>query len=598
MALLGDFRPYQRRASSPASITPYSPPHPQIEILLSLPDARIVEFKPPGLDSRPIKKNENALIDVEPGSLPWASRFERTIAVGSLQIYRAPESIAFLNCQNAIRPILPRSQAWCVDGGSKFVLGSPPLFWRIELPKTSHDEEIRVEGLKRILDEILRYEKSPCPFQRTFKVELRPQTPILNRKGSQKYINHSRESNDSDNNSLKDLQNYTFHSKSLRSNGKISNPTHSSEIIQTSLDLSGNLSLSGLSPESPRSANLTHQSAEEKLSLHKITEQTRSSELEKTQDPTEGENISISCSNKSHLEKENPEKSVQLLTKQQNEKQHSLSASYDARLPFTPNTIKSSSASTTTKFCEVSLTYLQGNLSQSQTSNSATLNSIESSHSSLDRSSNLCGDSFLSSISNYSNEFNIYHSTAPSGNSIGSSENTVATKTVELGNRFSSGLRKDDNGLSSISKDSTSSDETEKLVTSGFEIPEMMSPDSLTYSQNRKMLDNSHFSRNNSLAPALSYKMLHLAHQVPTQIVRKTSDIFLNPSNNLFQLMLGIASRIASGEWRGVLSNFAEPIHWDFEDDFSNSEWLDSDFRNSNRVRMADLKVSGSWEFD
>lgn len=91
--------------------------------------------------------------------------------------------------------------------------------------------------------------------------------------------------------------------------------------------------------------------------------------------------------------------------------------------------------------------------------------------------------------------------------------------------------------------------------------------------------------------------MFHLANQVPKKIVRKTSEIFITPSNNLIQLMLGIASRIVSGEWRGVLSNLGEPIHWDFEDD-SDDDWPDSDYRNSNRVRTTDVKVSGCWEFD
>jgi hypothetical protein len=31
--------------------------------------------------------------------------------------------------------------------------------------------------------------------------------------------------------------------------------------------------------------------------------------------------------------------------------------------------------------------------------------------------------------------------------------------------------------------------------------------------------------------------------------------------------MLRIATKIANGEWRGVLSGYGEAVHWDFEDD-------------------------------
>ncbi|EAQ92154.1 hypothetical protein CHGG_00389 [Chaetomium globosum CBS 148.51] len=81
--------------------------------------------------------------DIEPGSLPWSSQLERTLAVGPFRIYRAPGSVAFLSCGSALQPILPKSQVWCVDEeSSKFILQiRRPQYWRIEVP-IGDDEEI------------------------------------------------------------------------------------------------------------------------------------------------------------------------------------------------------------------------------------------------------------------------------------------------------------------------------------------------------------------------------------------------------------------------------------------------------------------------
>ncbi len=89
--------------------------------------------------------------------------------------------MAFLNCANALKPILPKSQAWCVDGHSKFVVQiRPPQYWRIEVPNDSPDDKLWIEELKRVFGEVLRFEKTPCPFKREFTVELPepPHTPV------------------------------------------------------------------------------------------------------------------------------------------------------------------------------------------------------------------------------------------------------------------------------------------------------------------------------------------------------------------------------------------------------------------------------------
>lgn len=104
---------------------------------------------------------------------------------GPFRIYRAPGSVAFLSCCSALQPILPKSQVWCVDeASSKFVLQiRRPQYWRIEVP-VEHPEDVRrAQRLREVFDAILLFEKTECPFQRPFTVELpkRPQTPVKKR---------------------------------------------------------------------------------------------------------------------------------------------------------------------------------------------------------------------------------------------------------------------------------------------------------------------------------------------------------------------------------------------------------------------------------
>lgn len=101
--------------------------------------------------------------------------------VGPLRIYRVLGSVAFLSAGTLLRPILPKSQCWCVDGESKFVLRvATNMYYRIELPNTCQAENNKVEELKLVLAKVLRYELTPCPFKRGFTVELPepPRTPV------------------------------------------------------------------------------------------------------------------------------------------------------------------------------------------------------------------------------------------------------------------------------------------------------------------------------------------------------------------------------------------------------------------------------------
>lgn len=66
-----------RRDSLPTS------PDPQIETLYAHPYAKVLSFNAVApSDARPISRDSSVSVDEAPGSLPWTSRSERTIAVG------------------------------------------------------------------------------------------------------------------------------------------------------------------------------------------------------------------------------------------------------------------------------------------------------------------------------------------------------------------------------------------------------------------------------------------------------------------------------------------------------------------------------------
>ncbi|KAK7510029.1 inheritance of peroxisomes protein 1-domain-containing protein [Phyllosticta citriasiana] len=146
--------------------------------------ARIVLFTAITSPSRPASSASNILSVRDQdalGTVSWGSPTERTVAAGPVRIYRVPGSVAFLHSGSLLHPILPKSQCWCVDGVSKFALRKPApnSYFRIEFPSDGDENLAKIEELKTVLDKILRYEKTPCPFTRGFHVEIpeAPETP-------------------------------------------------------------------------------------------------------------------------------------------------------------------------------------------------------------------------------------------------------------------------------------------------------------------------------------------------------------------------------------------------------------------------------------
>ncbi|ETS84049.1 hypothetical protein PFICI_05925 [Pestalotiopsis fici W106-1] len=151
-----------------------------IETLFDHPSVKIIAFTSSQRASS--FGASDFLAEPKPGSLPASSKLERTLAVGPFRIYRAPGSVAFLSCGSALQPILPKSQCWCIDEiNSRFVLQiRRPQYWRIELPLSDPEDFERASALRDVFDNILLFEKTECPFVRSFTVELpeRPQTPV------------------------------------------------------------------------------------------------------------------------------------------------------------------------------------------------------------------------------------------------------------------------------------------------------------------------------------------------------------------------------------------------------------------------------------
>ncbi|KAM7197172.1 Inheritance of peroxisomes protein 1 domain containing protein [Naviculisporaceae sp. PSN 640] len=185
------FPPPRRVFTAPASSLapqPASSSQPSsgvVETLYDHPSAKIVAFTAGSRHYSLGGAGPSQIPDVAPGSLSWSSQLERTIAFGQFRIYRAPGSVAFLNCGSALQPILPKSQVWCVDeASSKFILQiRRPQYWRIEVPVATDEEVQRALLLRQVFDQILQFEKTECPFQRSFTVELpeRPKTPVKKR---------------------------------------------------------------------------------------------------------------------------------------------------------------------------------------------------------------------------------------------------------------------------------------------------------------------------------------------------------------------------------------------------------------------------------
>ncbi|EME41963.1 hypothetical protein DOTSEDRAFT_72910 [Dothistroma septosporum NZE10] len=146
-----------------------------IETLYTHANAKVIKFTTSGT-SRPGSSAGTPSpggAQGQQGTLPWATLTEQTLAAGPLEIYRVPGSVSFLHSGSLLHAILPRSNCWCVDGVSKFAMRVlPATYYRIELSGESAEDLEKVEEFKECLKKVLFYERTACPFARTFSVDL------------------------------------------------------------------------------------------------------------------------------------------------------------------------------------------------------------------------------------------------------------------------------------------------------------------------------------------------------------------------------------------------------------------------------------------
>ncbi|PTU25198.1 hypothetical protein P175DRAFT_0498311 [Aspergillus ochraceoroseus IBT 24754] len=139
------------------------------------PSAKVVHFAPRAVVPIPSSSAPSDFdypVDTVE-TLPWKSPTERTVAFAPLRLEKVHGLTVFLKCGSVVHAILKNSQCWCVDGESTFVLRIRPLtYYRIELPNETEQDKTLVAQMKDALPKILRYEVTPCPFQRGFTVEI------------------------------------------------------------------------------------------------------------------------------------------------------------------------------------------------------------------------------------------------------------------------------------------------------------------------------------------------------------------------------------------------------------------------------------------
>lgn len=89
-------------------------------------------------------------------------------------------NVSFLNSGNLLHTIFPRSQCWCVDEQSVFVLRiRQDSYYRLELPFETEEDKAKILQFKQVLGQVLQYEKTQCPFRSNVNTDLpeRPKTP-------------------------------------------------------------------------------------------------------------------------------------------------------------------------------------------------------------------------------------------------------------------------------------------------------------------------------------------------------------------------------------------------------------------------------------
>lgn len=618
---------------------------PQIEVLYTLSSARIVDFTASNPQARPGSSNGVPSAEDEIGQLSWVSPRERTIAVGPLRIYRAPGSVAFLNCANALRPILPKSQVWCVDGDSKFVLQvRRPQYWRIEVANKSEEDKNKVDELKRVFGEILLFEKTPCPFQRDFVVELpeAPSTPVTKRPW--KPVQGPRPQTPSGQDTAIE---FGYGSPAFARRASSSSP------LRQSL-----LSNSRRNSELDLGVRFTSDGTHSPLS-NSTTPPNESEETTKAKEDSIGVPDYFHSVQDENNEAEQAIESIKHATKEKREDEgdntvdvqvgrHEESVDSTGELLLEANAIGSSQeddsdGSESTDKTPVARGRWSRDLSLLSTSQTTNLQSADTCEKSpsppnltiittpeVQQASTSIVKSAASDNESLSSSVESWHSLSPTDSEPSSPAQSFTFVSDEVVVPKRNGTAQDD--LHTVDQEprtwdisatpAVELDHNELSIASEPQTPtlthdsgrsdddrsEIMTPPAASTGLRHRATTSSNSRRRqlsplpavvNLFSPTGRPRHLQTARHLPTAIIQKTYEILMSPPSHLFQLMINIASKIAAGEWRGIIMGHGEAVHWDLEDEIAGESWHEDDYGIQLKTKPAKVKTqANSWELD
>ena len=543
--------------------------------------------------------------------------------LGPLSIYRAPGSVAFLNCSHALRPILPRSQCWEVDGSGKFVLQiRPPQYWRIEVPSTNDTEQTRVEELKDVLGKVLLFEKTPCPFKRNFTVELPepPLTPVKKRpwrpvEKPKLVIDPTPERREhatfTTQEASKELS-WPSTPTTDPAHTRSPSPSHDSRpsTATTRSTEDGDLQKQGY--ESNISPRFVSEPKDDRVSRSQILSSTSSDAIHNgwTTLEDDGESFSDATDDTNMT----PRAPLPLLTQ---------SVIRDLETESRPQAMQSCSRSVTAPPILSLVTSraskprpsspVRGaknvNPDSSFSSSVESFYSVQSWHSPLTSPSPLTSE-FAKSPPTYPYPHD--NIVLPKQRESDASEAPITPDTPHMWETTSADSDSFRNRSSPPPQTPTLVNDTnEKSDEEQFEaitpptIRSKVRQHTLTAGNSRRRgLSPLPAAVNLFSPPRQRLGSLQTAKHIPTAIIQKTCEILLSPPSHLLHLMLNIASKIAAGEWGGVLPGQREAVHWDFEDEYGVTEWNEDDYGISLFTTQDKPKKEstdhqgGSWEMD
>ncbi|TVY35650.1 hypothetical protein LOCC1_G007019 [Lachnellula occidentalis] len=529
----------------------------------------------------------------------------------------------------------------CVDGDSKFVLQiRKPNYWRIEVPNENAEDKTRVQELKEVLSKVLLFEKTPCPFQRDFVIELpeAPKTPIKKRPwkpverqstgrlpagspGAYLQEDGNRNSPILDHSTERDKHETmapspeTSAASSEPQAQPVTNttmPSHTTDVTTdpTEPSLAERFSLEHEMKADPAiTVEIAPAPASELEATNSILESDvwlEEEESDTFSDATDDTNITPT----SHFQ---PKYQPLIYEPDSDSRQTAMqNCSRSITVPPVLSLITSTPTKQRTKspLGRPEITESDSGFSSSVDS----FHSVQSWHSPLDSPSPQNPDP--SSPKSYPyphNEIILPKRAHPRD----ISELTATSEEPKTPGVWESTISSDtDRSLSPPPRTPTLiNDATER---SDDEQPEAITPPTIRPNLRHRATTSSN-SRRRQLSPLPAAvnlftpprrqrsRRLQTARHLPTAILQTTAKILLSPPSHLLHLMLNIASKIAAGEWRGFLSNQGENVYWDFEQEYGAALCKEDDFgisitpkpaKEKMNVTTSSTDVGGSWEVD